>query len=246
MRINHLHESLSIVYQDWSEYLINPRYVRRSNVIAWNDYDTETTKLPDIVTASDVASLYHYGQFSFQMAEDRALLQLYYIYDTRGKNILKATLAYYQFTPENEQFISNKQDKDILMEAAKQGDIALYRELLAEIMDYGKPIDTPVSWLRIDFAPEDARGVIHHDCHMHLSGFSKSRLVVMGVPTPQQFMEFIMALCYPHIYHKHRELDDTGAYPDQERIININTPSIPVANTSLSRCIAHLCIPSNQ
>ena len=60
--------------------------------------------------------------------------------------------------------------------------------------------DEPVSWLRIDYAPEAARGVLHHDCHMHLSSFPDSRFVVAGLLTPKQFIELIMAFCYPESY----------------------------------------------
>lgn len=137
------------------------------------------------------------------------------------------------------------QDGDLLQEARTLQDEALYQELYLEWLRINPHADAPVSWLRIDFAPDDARGVLHHECHMHISGFSHARLAVLGVPTPRQFIEFIMALCYPHIYHKHRKLDEHGLYPDENTIININTPSIPLENTSLSRSMTHVCVPFN-
>lgn len=246
MRINELYDSLRAVYYDWSNYLVNPRYVRQSNIIAWDDYMPEKTWIPSIVRVLDVARLVDDGQYTFQIAEDGSLIQLYYAYDARGRSVVKANLAYYQSNVENRLDLSSMQDIDLLLEAERSGDSSFFEEFVQEMSNYGKPLDAPVSWLRIDFAPEDGRGVLHHDCHMHISGFSGARLVVMGVPTPQQFVEFIMALCYPHIYGQHRELDATGAYPDEDNIIRINTPSIPVANSLLSRCITHLCIPSNQ
>lgn len=56
---------------------------------------------------------------------------------------------------------------------------------------------SPVSWLRIDYDPKRARGVLHHNSHIHLSGLPDSRFVVNGLLTPKQFIEFIMAYVYP-------------------------------------------------
>lgn len=246
MLINNLHRSVSAAYQDWSDHLNDPRYIRQSNTITWHDYDNEKARVASTVKISDVLRLTNDKQFTFQVIEDEALIQLYYAFDRHGKTLREANLAYYNSGATSTQNVSDMQDSDLLQEARTLQDKALYQELYLDLLHINPTGDVPVNWLRIDFAPDDARGVLHHDCHMHISGFPHARLAVMGVPTPRQFIEFIMALCYPHIYRIHRELDENGSYPNEDTVISINTPSIPLENTSLSRSMTHVCVPFNK
>jgi hypothetical protein len=77
---------------------------------------------------------------------------------------------------------------------------------------------------------------------MHLSSFPHSRLVVAGVPTPKQFIEFVMALCYPKIYETHR-LDSRGQYHCEEYIKLINSSCVTLKDHLVFRQMAHLRIP---
>lgn len=68
MIIRHLEQSLATSYQDWSEYLINPRYIRQSQTITWHDYDNAKARVASTVNVSDVLRLTNEGQYTFQVA----------------------------------------------------------------------------------------------------------------------------------------------------------------------------------
>lgn len=206
MRINDALGVLVSVYQDWGHVLANPRYVRSDRTITW--INNSSPRLADPVTPDDISALADDGQYSFQIAEDGSLLQLYYEYeDADDHRIKSASLAY-----------------------------------------YGAPIaygtEPPfIRWCRLDYDPSSSRGVIHSDSHIHLSYFPDSRLMVKGLPTPKQFIEFIMALCYPNLYEEHR-LDARGQYKDKARNLRVNEPSIQIDEGDLFNHITYLCIPS--
>ena len=62
-------------------------------------------------------------------------------------------------------------------------------------------------WLRIDYDPRVAGGVLHAPCHLHVHGAPTVRIPVDRVPTPRAFVEAIAAWFYPQLYAKHRTLD---------------------------------------
>lgn len=101
-----------------------------------------------------------------------------------------------------------------------------------------------ISYFRIDYAPHQSGGVLHHDCHLHISGFPYTRIVVSGLPTPKQFVEFIMAICYPEIYRVKR-LNSSGAYSNDNDIYSVNSPCFHAPPNTVYNQIAHLKIPTN-
>lgn len=94
-----------------------------------------------------------------------------------------------------------------------------------------------------NYEPRDAKGVLHHDCHMHFSAFPYSRFVVAGVPTPAQFIEFVMAFCYPEFYKEHR-LNTQGTYISEEKITAINSTSFAMTESIVFSQISHFRIPT--
>jgi hypothetical protein len=97
-------------------------------------------------------------------------------------------------------------------------------------------------WFRIDFRAAGAQCVLHNDCHIHFAGFPGSRLVVAGVPTPKQFVEFVFCCCYPKLYEKVR-LNGAGQYVDQAKIQNVNETRVPPNPNPIFSQMTHLRIP---
>src|SRR5690606_6401927 len=56
------------------------------------------------------------------------------------------------------------------------------------------------SWLRIDFDPGAAKDCLHYHSHLHTNMGADVRIPVKRVPTPKQFVEFVVASFYPEIY----------------------------------------------
>ncbi len=254
MKISEAQGFLTSAYIDWAHVLANPNGIRKGSQITWDNYIPQVLKQP--IMASDVIDLFNKRQYTFQVTIDGSLIQMFYQYEARGNALKSASLAFYSSVSYNQVI-----DED---ENSLQSPLTFQQELEAEINDidspntdilsreysgemFGEPkLDTlrdePISWLRIDYDPEHARGVLHHDCHMHLSAFPRARLVVAGVPTPKQFIEFIMALCYPEVYHAHR-LDNSGQYINEGHIVTINSDCVPLTEHNIFRQMTHFRIP---
>jgi hypothetical protein len=224
------------VFTDWRGTLANPRFIRVDDQIIWSGYAPE--RLPDRLTVGMVEALVEAGQYTFQVLEDGALIQMMYEYDRDGERLLKARLAYYGTsspTSEEMRIIGLDQAEEAPDEPEETETETDSQAPSAE--------DDTVRWLRIDYDPRAARGPIHCDCHMHLSGFPTARFIVRGVPTPSQFVEFVMMLCYPDTYARHH-LDGAGAYIDPARPGRINRVTVACAPSGMLDSMTHLRVPS--
>ncbi len=222
MIANEALSALRSVYQEWAGFLSNPRSVRLGSDVSWEGYKPK--EFIDVVTASFVSDLAENGQYSFQVTQDGSIFQLHYGYDRRGQTLTSASLSFL--------FSGN----NYLEEAKKE----LIDELLMPTPD------VEVGWLRIDYsnAPMHDGGVIHPKCHLHLSHFPDTRLIVDRVPNPKQFVEFVVSVCYPGIY-KEKRLDTTGYHTDKPKMCNINTPLLFDLNmTEICTYSPYLRIPS--
>ena len=243
MKINEASDLLNSVYIDWSRILVNPRGIRKNSQITWDGRVPKVLKLP--VMISDIVDLADNGQYTFQIVEDGSIIQLYYQYDSKGNELESASLAFYSTAVYKDKISSAFQinlkeeinDIDVFDENTQDG------QLLKEI-DEQIPVsnDRPANWLRIDYDPQHGMGVLHHDCHMHLSVFPYARLVVAGVPNPKQFVEFIMALCYPKFYEQHR-LDENGQYTNKNHILAVNSKCVPLIDNEVFSQMTHFRIP---
>lgn len=247
MKINEARSLLNDTYIDWSRShaLANPHYIQKDAQITWENYIPGMLKLP--IMASNVINLADTQQYTFQVPVDGSLIQIQYQYDPKGYELQSARLAFYTMASYEEEkliesFSGSQREAPLIditdrdIESEELFDEALDQNQLAPL------IDNPINWLRIDYDPQHTKGVLHHDCHMHLSAFPDSRLIVAGVPTPRQFIEFIMALCYPKIYEKHR-LDSSGRYTNEKYIMMINSNCVPLREHNVFRQMAHLRIP---
>lgn len=220
MRPNDAMGLLVAVFMDWGGALANPRFVRVDRLVAWDRYGPRVLDYP--VTMRDVAELAAQGQYTFQVTEDGSLIQLVYEFEHNEEHLRRATLAYY-----------GAEFPDAGVIEAPQG---------VELEDREGFPYAQVPWLRIDYDPRAARGVVHGDCHLHISGLPNSRFLVHGVPTPKQFVELIMLLFYPDAYEAHR-LKENGSYIDREHVRRINDPAIECAHSEIFELMTHVYVP---
>ena len=258
MKINEVHQLLNAAYIDWSHFLINPRYIRSSTVtgpcITWNGRTPGIVDHP--VLTSHISELLNKGQYTFLIAEDGSLIQIYYQYNRKGDTLTSARLAFYSAKPDEGKRIASSIQPERSMEEVsglsitsetidtKNKPANSYEDIPSEI-DLTSSHDAPVSWLRIEYETTAARGILHYDCHMHLSSFPYSRFIVAGIPSPAQFIEFIAAFCYPESYKNHR-LDELGQYISSEKIDAVNATCFPLIYSTLFDQIAHFRIPINR
>lgn len=246
MRINDVEGLLISAYIDWSKFIGNPRGVRKDSIITWTDRAPRMLDHP--VLASDVVSLADDGQFTFQVIHDGSLIQMYYSFDRRGVALQSARLAFYNAVVDDKLISAYKNSISVGATSNVELDFALENTLdepdeVEKETQFGGLRNGPVSWFRIEYDPEASMGILHHDCHIHLSSFPSSRFVVAGVPNPRQFIEFIMAFCYPELYKEHR-LNKEGYYESLTKITSVNSICFPVTQSTLFNQIAHFRIPT--
>ena len=217
--IREIERSAWAAYLDWADYLANPRIVRADNVVSWADRTSMRT--PSHPGQDDIRGLATSGQYSFQAIEDGGLFQLYYECDHDGETVVSANLGFYR--------IGEPPDED-----DDDDDLA---EVLATESDSRD--DPPIGWLRVDYAPTEARGVLHSECHLHLVGFLSGRWVVDGLMSPRQFVELMFQLAYPDAFAEHR-LDAAGTYAEEERVRQWNQPVIALRAGQVEAMCTHL------
>jgi hypothetical protein len=240
VKVGDVHSSLISVWNEWKEIIVNPKYIRRENEITWEGFSGKKIS-DDIVTASTVSQLVDEGQYSFQVVIDGSIFQIHYSFDRNG-NLATANLAFY--------YSGVKDDYDIrqnfptqLGEAQKLEEQILEEGMLWEYRQLILSQDDPVGWLRIDYGPEQYRGLLHANCHMHLGLFPRSRFIVDGVPNPKQFVEFVIAMCYPDFYAMKR-LDEKGLIADKNKIYSLNDPNFPVKDDESFECLTQIHVPT--
>jgi hypothetical protein len=243
VRISEIFSSVTSAYDDWSKFLTNPQHLRIGNAVAWSSFAPFILDYP--VLSSDVVRMTDDGQYTLQVIEDGSIIQIYYLYNRKEDQILSANLAFYSIQISERPSIHDIELDEVgssAVSATSEDGEAIENLPMDEIVSGNE--DGPVSWLRIDYDPQNARGVLHHACHLHISAFPDSRFVVSGLPTPKQFIEFIMALCYPMSYKEHR-LNEQWEYGDEKKIRSVNQPCVTLEDSDIYRQIAHFRVPDN-
>jgi hypothetical protein len=207
-------EQVRDTYWDWRGLLVNPRYCREGLRVSWNRYAVGIIREP--ITYEKVRSLVETKQFSFQCAEDGSVFQLLYQFAS-DDDLQLARLAFYKaHVP------------------------------LGEAIESSGPLptfdDEFIPWMRFDYTSEHAAGVLHHESHLHISGFPGTRLAVSGVPGPRQFIEFVFASCYPDYYRTHR-LKEDGTYTDEKLMKQVNVCCRQDKSKDIANRIIHLQVP---
>lgn len=214
MKVDEVKKELWRAYQDWNGLLVNPRFCRDGNRIAWTRYDLGIIRDP--ITYEKVRSLVESKQYSFQCAEDGSVFQLLYEFNDLSELVL-ARLAFYKAA------MPLKFDNFAIGPVSERPD------------DF-------VPWLRFDYTEEYATGILHHASHLHISGFHDARFVVAGVPGPRQFIEFVTATCYPEFYKIHRLLSN-GELVEPRKLKELNLRCKEPVGGEAESAIIHLRIP---
>lgn len=179
----------------WPNIVVNPRFVTTNTKLTWRDYKGVHT--PDILDKSWLDDLASTRQYSLQLNPDGSLVQLYYDFGLRGRKLEKAAMTYIAPPP---LFMGRDEESEDFT-----------NEDLTELSKI-------CSWLRIDYDPGASNPKIHSDCHMHISGLHSSRLALNRVPTPLQFINFLMQFHNPMSYAKMSDDD----------LINANSPCFEI------------------
>lgn len=198
MNINEARSAIRSAFIDWEGFLVNNRDCKNGSTLSWENYAPK--RFSPVVTAFEVFELIEMAQYTFQVALDGSIFQIYYLYDGRGRVIQEASLSF-------------------LMSG-----VEVFHDGEEELAIQPSP-DAPVGWLRIDYSNknENDGGVNHPKCHLHISLLPNARIPVDRIPNPKQFVEFVIANFYPEVY-KSKRLNDTGRYNSIEKMCNINTP----------------------
>lgn len=225
MNANDAFNSLRSTFIEWDGFLVNNRYLKQNNVISWEEYDLK--KFLSTVSALDVFDLIDRGQYTFQVSSDGSIFQIYYEFDQKKKNVEKACLCYY------------KSGVEILHDDQSE---------IPEDTPIHPTPDAPIGWFRLDYSnhPNNDGGMTHPKCHLHLSLFPSVRMAVDRLPNPKQFVDFIIASCYPDVY-KQKRLDETGRFADLAHVCQINDPLFPdIGMSEICEFATHLHVPVRQ
>ena len=224
MRLNDTLGFITSVFTDWQGYLYNPRHIRKENTVTWKG--CRALKFGDQLKPKDLTMLISEGQYTFQVTEDDSIIQIYYSFENNGITVNDARLAYYGFP------IAGNLDSESGLE--EDVPTQLEKSLVYE--------DSDIRWLRIEYHRIAARGILHSGCHMHVCGLPSSRFVVNRIPTPRQFVEFVMALCYPNLYQIHR-LNQDGSYADVGTIQKVNNSCLSCIVDDTYQLMTHSSVP---
>jgi len=77
---------------------------------------------------------------------------------------------------------------------------------------------------------------------IYTGGFKDARLVVAGVPGPRQFVELVIAMCYPDYYRVHR-LDESGKFGAAANLSEVNVCCRDAFNEEEESYIIHIRVP---
>lgn len=195
MNLRRLLKSMHVCYDDWSSYIINPNFVQNGNEVTWGNRRSRRISSP--VRLSDVHQMDAEGQYTYVVGTDRSIFRMYYRFTSDLQNVTGASLAY---------FSTAHEIKNYDFEIMEYGVVPTGEGEVSEINhDDESGYGPAVGWIRFDYDPgAESLDVTHSLCHVHLSGFPGARLIVSGIPSPQQFVEFVFCSFYPNIYRSHR------------------------------------------
>jgi len=262
VKINEAMSSLIATFHDWDHILVNPNFVRKEYTISWETFVHQ--RHPDIIYRDYISELENSRQYSFQVI-DGSIFQLYYDYQKDGTNLRGASLAFFNIgelkgifdeslnddeQSENSKFITKNIGDAEELELRLTGNLA---SLSFDSIFSDMPLDNNITnfdnslvpWLRIDYAPNEQMGPLHHSCHMHIGLFYHARIALSCVPTPRQFIEFVISLCYPDEY-KEKRLDPSKNFEplDLDSMKNYNIPCFQSTNGCAMEILPYIRIPT--
>jgi hypothetical protein len=217
MTASEVYSQLIAVFVDWPGVLKDPQYIRRDNEITWSN--ATHTILPDKLTRAETKELSRSGQFTFRISEDDSILQISYTFARTG-DLDCARLAYYQV-----------------------GSSYQIDEAINVYPSEDESNDTPAHWVRFDYVRTQRCRVLHMDSHLHVSGLPGIRIAVEGVPTPKQFVEFVISHFYANTYQSFR-LHGDQQFMNTDQIDQINSERITLhQDAPMYRRLPHVKMP---
>ena len=179
-------------------------------------------------------------QYSLQIIEDGSLIQIFYEFERNNHTLTSANLGYF-----NAGGISYDLCQELQYPELSPTDITPEAQPLGLFEDNNSFEDDPIiAWIRIDYSPHNYCSPLHHSCHMHLSLFEYARIPLTGVPSPRQFIEFIISMCYPEIYTNKR-LDMKYEPNNVSHIISLNSKYFPFISSDVYQMLPHFNIPTH-
>jgi len=215
MTLSDLYSQLIAVFVEWEGILKDPQYVRTNTSLTWSN--AEITLLPEQLTRADTIELSRRRQFTFRVSEDDSVIQISYRFN--NGRVVEARLAFYEVGIQ--QYDYEAANVQPLQEA---------------------DTTTLARWVRFDYRETGLGRVLHTDSHFHVSGLPGTRFAVAGVPTPKQFIEFVISHFYPETYGLIR-LSDDGDYDGVIDRINAHHMDCGCEPADLYARIAHFRVP---
>ncbi|MDE4907164.1 DUF2290 domain-containing protein [Methanogenium marinum] len=241
MNVSEVMSSLVATYNEWSNILVNTQYIRENNSITWRNHTP--LMLPYIMHKNDLDLLEVKKQYTFQIIEDGSFIQIFYKFEKDNSTLIEARLAYYGNTPiprSGDEWDQDGEDLELTFTHDTIMDELIDSDTFSQNSFYHD--DFIVPWLRIDFSNEETECPLHHSCHMHIGLFGDARIPLTVVPSPRQFIEFIIAHFYPREYHLMR-LDQDGKPKNKGQLRKINNPSFQKIISDNYDYLPHLNIP---
>jgi len=238
VRLSDTFHSMRSTHDDWNEILTNPSYFSKNHRISWYGRE-EKHRSPVLVRRSYVADQIKKCQYTLKILNDDSIIQIYYEYERDDSTLIFAKLSYFNSGIAD---ISELEESIDLSETS-----ASVVELLPKFIEnITSDVDDPlVPWIRIDYDPKASTSPLHHACHMHIGLFQHARIPLSRVPTPRQFIEFIITLCYPEDYRMKR-LDSDGKPLDIKKICSFNDDTFEKIENVLYDIIPHFHIPTKK
>jgi hypothetical protein len=217
MTASDVYSQLIAVFVDWQGVLKDPQYIRRGDEITWSN--ATQSILPDKLTRVATRELSKSGQFTFRISEDDSILQISYVFARTG-DLECARLAYYEV-----------------------GSSFQVEEGINVYPSEDEPSDTPAHWVRFDYVRTQRCRALHMDSHLHVSGLPGTRIAVEGVPTPKQFVEFVISHFYVDTYESVR-LHGDQQFLNTNQIDQINSERITLhQDSAMYRRVPHVKLP---
>ena len=220
MRLSNAYSHAVAAQTDWQGFLVNPNFNLEGSSLTWPNRESF---LRLGAQADLVLRLSENKQYSFQIGEDGSMIQLFYNFHHSTGKLLNASLGFYHAAG----FEFHEEDPEVE---------EIYGLEAYDSFDQ-------VSWLRMDFAPSQARNYLHHHCHLHLSLSPDIRIPVSRVPTPRQFIELIAGWFYPKELENRRLTGDEYA-PLRESVSEILRSEVELGVEIPTLGVPHFIIPN--
>ena len=188
--------------------------------------------MPINSTILDVIGLIENQQYSFQVSIDESIIQLYYKFADED-TIISANLAYYGTIPWG------------LIQLIDEGDAKGNSPEQEQNQAAPEIMNAYINWIRIDFDSAcEKPSIIHHLAHMHMVGIPRGRIPFDSLPSPFQFIDFVIANYYPDHYREVR-MNENGLLLKPSKIKKLSKHHVSVASDDVLPYAVHLSVPKS-